>query len=164
MRRRLPKSGQRSLRDVSAELARLGHLNTAGRPFSASSIKNQWLKISAVGPDKSNPHRGLLDICLFKLKISSPIQERDTAYHAPQCRDTAYHAPRHVGGDLKQIVASTPCSIEPVPMNSDDGPPGFSQKVVRATKRISLKPLRTPPFDRLPLQQVVRSQMEMLVE
>jgi hypothetical protein len=40
LRRRLPKGGQRSLRDVSAELARLGHLNAAGRPFSASSVKS----------------------------------------------------------------------------------------------------------------------------
>ncbi|HEY6382195.1 MAG TPA: recombinase family protein, partial [Pseudolabrys sp.] len=40
LRRRLPKGGQRSLRDVSAELARLGHLNATGRAFSASSIKS----------------------------------------------------------------------------------------------------------------------------
>src|SRR5262245_19161197 len=96
--------------------------------------------------------------------VANSFQERDIAYHTLQCRDTAYHAPRHVDGDLKQIVASTPCSIESVPINSDNGPPGFSQKVVRAAKRISLKPLRTPPFDRLPPQQIVRSQMEMLVE
>jgi DNA invertase Pin-like site-specific DNA recombinase len=40
LRRRSPKGGQRSLRDISAELARLGHVNANGRPFSASSIKS----------------------------------------------------------------------------------------------------------------------------
>jgi DNA invertase Pin-like site-specific DNA recombinase len=39
LRRRSPKGHQRSLRDVAAELVRLGHVNAAGRPFSASSIK-----------------------------------------------------------------------------------------------------------------------------
>src|SRR5262245_20761142 len=38
LRRRRPKGGQRSLRDISAELAALGHLNERGRPFSAASI------------------------------------------------------------------------------------------------------------------------------
>ena len=38
LRRRSPKGGQRSLRDISAELAALGHLNERGRPFSAASI------------------------------------------------------------------------------------------------------------------------------
>ncbi len=41
LRRRSPKTGaQRSLRDISMELARLGHMNSNGRPFSASSIKS----------------------------------------------------------------------------------------------------------------------------
>ena len=40
LRRRSPKTGrQRSLREVAAELAALGHLNTNRRPFSASSVK-----------------------------------------------------------------------------------------------------------------------------
>jgi DNA invertase Pin-like site-specific DNA recombinase len=40
LRRKLPKGGRRSLRDVAAELARLGHVNERGAPFSASSIKS----------------------------------------------------------------------------------------------------------------------------
>jgi DNA invertase Pin-like site-specific DNA recombinase len=40
LRRRSPKTGgQRSLREISAELAQIGYLNSRGRPFSASSIK-----------------------------------------------------------------------------------------------------------------------------
>jgi len=38
LRRRSPKGHQRSLRDVAAELARLGFVNERGAPFSASSI------------------------------------------------------------------------------------------------------------------------------
>jgi hypothetical protein len=38
LRRRRPKGGQRSLREISAELATLGHLNERGQPFSAASI------------------------------------------------------------------------------------------------------------------------------
>lgn len=40
LRRRSPKGHRRSLREVAAELARLGYLNGAGRPFSPSSIKS----------------------------------------------------------------------------------------------------------------------------
>ena len=41
LRRRSPKTGrQRSLREIAAELAVLGHLNTNGRPFSASSVRS----------------------------------------------------------------------------------------------------------------------------
>jgi DNA invertase Pin-like site-specific DNA recombinase len=40
LRRRSPKTGlQRSLREISAELARAGHMNSNGRPFSASSVR-----------------------------------------------------------------------------------------------------------------------------
>src|SRR5215208_442294 len=40
LRRRSPKTGdQRSLREISAELARSGYVNSRGQPFSASSIK-----------------------------------------------------------------------------------------------------------------------------
>jgi DNA invertase Pin-like site-specific DNA recombinase len=38
LRRRSPKGHQRSLRDVAAELERLGYLNQRGKPFSAASI------------------------------------------------------------------------------------------------------------------------------
>jgi DNA invertase Pin-like site-specific DNA recombinase len=38
LRRRRPKGGQRSLQEIAAELERLGHLNSRGRPFSASAI------------------------------------------------------------------------------------------------------------------------------
>jgi hypothetical protein len=38
LRRKRPKGGQRSLRDISAELASRGHLNERGVPFSAASI------------------------------------------------------------------------------------------------------------------------------
>lgn len=40
LRRRRPKGGQRSLRDISAELASRGHLNERGNPFSAASINS----------------------------------------------------------------------------------------------------------------------------
>ena len=39
LRRRRPKGGQRSLREISAELTRLGHLNERGAPYAAMSIK-----------------------------------------------------------------------------------------------------------------------------
>ena len=38
LRRRRPKGGQRSLRDISAELADRGYVNERGRQFSAASI------------------------------------------------------------------------------------------------------------------------------
>jgi DNA invertase Pin-like site-specific DNA recombinase len=47
LRRRRPKGGQRSLREISAELAQRGHLNERGQPFSAASI-NSMLKTPAV--------------------------------------------------------------------------------------------------------------------
>jgi DNA invertase Pin-like site-specific DNA recombinase len=40
LRRKKPKGGQRSLRQISAELAAQGHLNERGRPFSAASINS----------------------------------------------------------------------------------------------------------------------------
>jgi hypothetical protein len=38
LRRRRPKGGQKSLRDISAELTLRGYVNERGRPFSAASI------------------------------------------------------------------------------------------------------------------------------
>ena len=38
LRRKRPKGGQRSLRNISAELTIRGHLNERGQPFSAASI------------------------------------------------------------------------------------------------------------------------------
>jgi DNA invertase Pin-like site-specific DNA recombinase len=38
LRRKRPKGGQRSLQEIAAELERLGHVNSRGRPFSASAI------------------------------------------------------------------------------------------------------------------------------
>jgi DNA invertase Pin-like site-specific DNA recombinase len=38
LRRRRPKGGQRSLREVAAELARLGYLNQRGARFSAAAV------------------------------------------------------------------------------------------------------------------------------
>jgi DNA invertase Pin-like site-specific DNA recombinase len=41
LRRASPKTGERrSLREISAELARLGHLNERGQPFNPASIKS----------------------------------------------------------------------------------------------------------------------------
>jgi DNA invertase Pin-like site-specific DNA recombinase len=40
LRRRRPKGGQRSLREISAELAQRGIMNERGKPFSAASIKS----------------------------------------------------------------------------------------------------------------------------
>lgn len=40
LRRRSPKGHRRSLREVAAELARLGYVNGASRPFSPSSVKS----------------------------------------------------------------------------------------------------------------------------
>jgi hypothetical protein len=40
LRRRRPKGGQRSLRDISAELAQRGIMNERGKPFSAASISS----------------------------------------------------------------------------------------------------------------------------
>ena len=43
LRRKRPKGGQRSLRDVAAELAQRGHLNEQGRPFSAASVRSMLM-------------------------------------------------------------------------------------------------------------------------
>jgi hypothetical protein len=40
LRRRRPKGGQRSLRNISAELAQRGIMNERGKPFSAASINS----------------------------------------------------------------------------------------------------------------------------
>jgi DNA invertase Pin-like site-specific DNA recombinase len=40
LRRKLPKGGQRSLRDVAAELAKLGFVNERGTVFSPSSVQS----------------------------------------------------------------------------------------------------------------------------
>ncbi len=40
LRRRSPKGHQRSLRDIAAELAKLGYLNERGAPFSRSSVQS----------------------------------------------------------------------------------------------------------------------------
>ncbi|MCK1413266.1 recombinase family protein [Bradyrhizobium sp. CW4] len=40
LRRRAPKRGQRSLRAVADELARLGYMNERGAPFSPSSVQS----------------------------------------------------------------------------------------------------------------------------
>jgi hypothetical protein len=40
LRRRSPKGHQRSLRDVAAELAKLGFVNQRGAEFSASSVQS----------------------------------------------------------------------------------------------------------------------------
>jgi hypothetical protein len=40
LRRQRPKGGQRSLREISAELATRGHLSERGVPFSAASINS----------------------------------------------------------------------------------------------------------------------------
>jgi DNA invertase Pin-like site-specific DNA recombinase len=40
LRRRKPKGGQMSLREISAELAAQGHLNAHGQPYAAASIKS----------------------------------------------------------------------------------------------------------------------------
>ena len=40
LRRKRPKGGQRSLREISRELAQLDHFNEAGKPFSAVSVMN----------------------------------------------------------------------------------------------------------------------------
>ncbi|SEP40717.1 hypothetical protein SAMN04487843_11619 [Methylobacterium sp. ap11] len=39
LRRARPKGGQRSLRDVAAELARLGYLNEAGKPQGVEAVR-----------------------------------------------------------------------------------------------------------------------------
>ncbi len=40
LRRKRPKGGQRSLREVAAALAERGYLNQRGKPFSAMSVRN----------------------------------------------------------------------------------------------------------------------------
>jgi hypothetical protein len=40
LRRRRPKGGQRSLREISAELAQRGFMNELGNAFSAESISS----------------------------------------------------------------------------------------------------------------------------
>jgi hypothetical protein len=43
LRRRRPKGGRRSLREVAAELARLGHFNQRGNVFSSSAIASMCI-------------------------------------------------------------------------------------------------------------------------
>jgi DNA invertase Pin-like site-specific DNA recombinase len=40
LRRKLPKGGRMSLRAIAQEVATRGHFNSAGRPYSASSIQS----------------------------------------------------------------------------------------------------------------------------
>ena len=40
LRRKRPKGGQRSLREISGELAAVGYLNEHGQPFAPNSIRN----------------------------------------------------------------------------------------------------------------------------
>ncbi|MGO9682383.1 MAG: recombinase family protein [Beijerinckiaceae bacterium] len=40
LRRKRPKGGQRSLREISRELAQRGHINQRGAPFSAMSVRS----------------------------------------------------------------------------------------------------------------------------
>jgi hypothetical protein len=47
LRRRQPKGGQRSLREISAELAGRGHLNERGNAFSAASIASMLARQTA---------------------------------------------------------------------------------------------------------------------
>jgi DNA invertase Pin-like site-specific DNA recombinase len=49
LRRRRPKGGQRSLREISSELAARGHLNERGQPFSAASIASMLGPLRRVG-------------------------------------------------------------------------------------------------------------------
>jgi hypothetical protein len=44
LRRKRPKGGQRSLRDIAAKLAQRGILNERGKQFSAASINSMLLK------------------------------------------------------------------------------------------------------------------------
>jgi hypothetical protein len=39
LRRKRPKGGQRSLREIAAELERAGHLNDRGKQFSTMSVR-----------------------------------------------------------------------------------------------------------------------------
>lgn len=45
LRRKRPKGGQRSLREISAELASAGHLNENGSPYSAASIRSMLRRV-----------------------------------------------------------------------------------------------------------------------
>jgi hypothetical protein len=44
LRRRSPKGHQRSLRDVAAELAKLGYVNANGKEFSAASVQSMLVR------------------------------------------------------------------------------------------------------------------------
>jgi DNA invertase Pin-like site-specific DNA recombinase len=50
LRRRSPKGHQRSLRDIAAELAKLGYLNERGKEFSASSVQSMLSARSSRAP------------------------------------------------------------------------------------------------------------------
>jgi DNA invertase Pin-like site-specific DNA recombinase len=43
LRRKRPKGGQRSVRQIAAELAQRGHLNERGQPFSAMSVRSMLM-------------------------------------------------------------------------------------------------------------------------
>jgi hypothetical protein len=47
LRRRSPKGHQRSLRNIAAELARLGYVNERGARFSPSSVQSMLRWVSA---------------------------------------------------------------------------------------------------------------------
>jgi hypothetical protein len=63
LRRRSPKGHQRSLRDVAAELAKLGFVNQRGAEFSASSVKSMlaalWLQNAVRGSDCPSTIQGV---------------------------------------------------------------------------------------------------------
>jgi DNA invertase Pin-like site-specific DNA recombinase len=50
LRRKRPKGGQASLREISRELAARGYLNQRGRPFSATSVRSMLAAAPPRGP------------------------------------------------------------------------------------------------------------------
>jgi hypothetical protein len=60
LRRRSPKGGQRSLRAIAAELAKLGYQNQRGAVFSPSAIKSmlaEWVLAGGSQYPRSEPER-----------------------------------------------------------------------------------------------------------
>jgi hypothetical protein len=72
LRRRRPKGGQRSLWEISRELAVRGHLNERGVPFSAASINSRLRQMSQGLPQ---PLTSIIQLCTDKARPST-IEKR----------------------------------------------------------------------------------------
>jgi hypothetical protein len=63
-----------------------------------------------------------------------------------------------------QVVAAQPGTVQAITENGDHGATEAQQELVRASQGMAAKPMAASPFDSPPLQQVIRLEVNELVE